>query len=49
MWEYLGSGMWKRVANPDTAAWTNEEIKAWHQDLIRELDEAVAKQQKESA
>lgn len=48
MWEYLGSGMWQRKANPDTKPWTKEEVQAWREALIKEIDEAVANQ-KESA
>jgi hypothetical protein len=45
MWEYLGSGMWHRVAQP-VKEWTQEEVKAWHQALIKELDEEVSKMMK---
>ena len=48
MWEYLGSGMWRRIAKAEKT-WSQEEVNAWHAALIKEIDEAVAKQQQKAS
>lgn len=44
MWEYLGSGLWQRKANPNIKQASKEEMRAWCEDLFKEIDEAAAKQ-----